>query len=100
MYHDVQCRGAVLVLRIGTHVLPRFTFFSQYARNNQQAATNLVSDHRGLLYLPQSRPILVLQSGSGNARAKEEVRTALQGVSEWFDDYLGEEQGDGLEQVL
>lgn len=40
-----------------------------------------------------------LQSGTGDARAKEEVRTALQGVSEWFDDYLAGEQGDGLEQV-
>lgn len=40
-----------------------------------------------------------VKSGSGDARAKEEVRTALQGVSEWFDDYLGGEQGDGLEQV-
>lgn len=39
------------------------------------------------------------QSGSGDARTKQEVRTALQGVSEWFDDYLGGEQGDGLEQV-
>ncbi len=39
------------------------------------------------------------QSGSGDARAKVEVRTALQGVSEWFDDYLSGEQGDGLDQV-
>lgn len=54
----------------------------------------------GVLYSLQFlRPVLVLQSGSGNARAKEEVRTALQGVSEWFDDYLGGEQGGGLEQV-
>eukprot|EP00752_Nemacystus_decipiens_P008440 g7544.t1 len=43
--------------------------------------------------------ILANLSGSGHARAKEEVRTALQGVSEWFDDYLGGEQGDGLEQL-
>ncbi|CAM9297046.1 unnamed protein product [Ectocarpus sp. 4 AP-2014] len=42
--------------------------------------------------------ILANLSGSGDARAKEEVRTALQGVSEWFDDYLAGEQGDGLEQ--
>lgn len=41
----------------------------------------------------------LFQSGSGDARTKQEVRTALQGVSEWFDDYLGGEQGDGLEQV-
>eukprot|EP00904_Undaria_pinnatifida_P002427 jgi/Undpi1/12185/HiC_scaffold_5.g01861.m1 len=42
--------------------------------------------------------ILANLSGSGDARSKEEVRTSLQGVSEWFDDYLGGEQGDGLEQ--
>ncbi|CAN0126720.1 unnamed protein product, partial [Hapterophycus canaliculatus] len=35
---------------------------------------------------------LVSASGSGDARAKEEVRTALHGVSQWFDDYLGGEQ--------
>lgn len=39
------------------------------------------------------------QSGSGDARSKEAVRTALQGVSEWFDDHLGREQGDDLDQA-
>lgn len=28
------------------------------------------------------------------------MRIALQGVSEWFDDYLRGEQGGGLEQVM
>ena len=51
------------------------------------------------LTIPSHLTNTIRQSGSGDARSKEEVRTSLQGVSEWFDDYLGGEQGDGLEQV-
>lgn len=45
-------------------------------------------------------PFGLMQSGSANARCREQVRSSLQGVSAWFDEYLGGEQGDGLDQVL